>query len=158
MRRDRTKDETLSREMEAWKLRVSGLTQMQVAEQLGISQPAISKILARIGRRLNGEFIEEVLSVKLQQSAVLETIAGEALKAWEHSKEDAVTEVTVRGQVTGEGDEGQEASAGDAHRGGTVRQPGVALGRDEGARRYPLHLGPGCTPRGGGFRARRKTD
>jgi DNA-binding CsgD family transcriptional regulator len=109
MGKDRRGEEIQQREQDTWRLRVMGLTQWQIADRLSLSQAAVSKILARVGVRLAQEFVEEVRSIKAQQTAILDHVTAEALSAWERSKEDGVTEQTVKGKTAGkaEGESGQ---------------------------------------------------
>jgi len=100
MGKDLTRQRTQDREQEAWRLRVAGFSQWQIAEKLDISQPAVSKILARVGKRLAEEFLEEVRSVKMAQTETLERIMAESLAAWQRSKQDAQTLATVHGRTT----------------------------------------------------------
>lgn len=82
------------RERAAWELRLQGWTQERIAEELGISQPTVCKILRRVESRLAEEFREHAEEVKARQAAILERIAAEALRQWERSCQDAVR-VTV---------------------------------------------------------------
>src|SRR5437763_327693 len=99
MASDRRHQEVQNREQEVWRLRVSGLTQMQVAERAGITQAAVSQILARVGDRLAQEFVEDARAYKVQQTQVLEAMAVAAWEQWQRSCEDAERETVVTGRV-----------------------------------------------------------
>src|SRR5262249_54508846 len=70
------------REQIAWGARQAGYTQWRIALALGISQPAVSKILRRVERRVLAGLEADVRAVKLKQSLQLEFIVDQALRAW----------------------------------------------------------------------------
>ena len=80
-----------TREGRAMELTVLGWSQHRIAADLGVSQAAVSKILARVeGRRL-GELTAVVDRQKVRHTLRLEHIIAEGLHAWEESKTDATT-------------------------------------------------------------------
>jgi hypothetical protein len=83
-------------------LTVLGWSQHRIAGDLGISQPAVSKILKRIELRLLREFTGTVELQKVRHSLRLEHLFGEAMRAWEQSKADT----TRRRQRKSEGGQG----------------------------------------------------
>lgn len=74
-------------ETDAWKLRVEGYSQPQIAERLGISQPSVSRILARVTKRMTAQLVGDVAAFKTLQMARLERVHAEAVEAWSASKE-----------------------------------------------------------------------
>jgi hypothetical protein len=85
-----TRHVTADQEREAWRLRtVDRLRESEIAEQLGVSQGTVSRMLGRVERRLAQAFQEEAFRAKARQTALLEHVVGEALAAWERSKQDA---------------------------------------------------------------------
>jgi predicted transcriptional regulator len=86
-------------------LTVLGWSQHRIAADLGISQPAVSKILKRIELRMLREFTGTVERQKVRHSLRLEHLFGEAMQAWEHSKSDT----TRRRQRKSEGEDGRRA-------------------------------------------------
>src|SRR5205823_4360578 len=75
------------REVVAWTSRKQGRTQGQIAEELGISQPAVSKILRRVDRRTLKRLERDVKLVKVKQAERLDELYQEAMWAWNDSKE-----------------------------------------------------------------------
>lgn len=74
------------RERQAWSLTQRGRTQGEIATELGITQPSVSKILARLEQRVLGELAGSVQELELRQAARLEYLYREAVDAWESSK------------------------------------------------------------------------
>jgi DNA-binding transcriptional LysR family regulator len=79
------------REQDAWTLRQEGRTEAAIAERLGVSQPAVSKMLRRVEDRVLKDLTKEVGRTKARQTAQLEWAASQAARAWERSLEDAVS-------------------------------------------------------------------
>jgi transposase len=75
------------REEVAWSLRIQGFNQIRIAHTLGISQPAVCKILRRVERRALARMEADVRAVKAKQATQLEFILDQALGAWKLSKE-----------------------------------------------------------------------
>jgi predicted transcriptional regulator len=109
------------REREAWRLRQQGWTQQRIADRLEVTHQAVDVMLSRIEKRLAAEFREQAEQMKGRQTAVLEQILDEALEQWRRSTEDAVTEVTVKGKVTGKGGKGKEGTDKDESRAQVTR-------------------------------------
>lgn len=84
------------RERKAWDLRQRFWTEARIAQELGISQPAVSKILRRVETRLADRFAKRASRIKARQTAQLEVIATEAFDAWLHSKTPQLTERTTK--------------------------------------------------------------
>ncbi len=77
-----------TRERRAMELATVGWSQHQIAADLGISQAAISRILARIETRILRELAETVERQKARHTVRLEHLFAEAIRAWEQSKAD----------------------------------------------------------------------
>lgn len=87
------------RQRQVLTLETEGLTQDEIAHRLGITQPAVSKILARVDARLTADLTAVVAAQRARQIRHLLHVHREALKAWERSKAD----VTRRSQRTRSG-------------------------------------------------------
>jgi predicted transcriptional regulator len=83
------KEDSLFREKLAWNMRIRGWNQEKIADNLSISQPAVSKLLAKATSKYSKAFLEDIKQVKDEQIAQLENVASEAMAAWDRSKEDA---------------------------------------------------------------------
>jgi hypothetical protein len=109
-------------ERRAWLMRYQErLTLAEIGEALGVDPSTVCRMVQRAERVLAQEFKEQAFLVKCRQTALLETVSDEALRAWERSKLDAVTVTTGRaeldrkGQVVTLPDEVERAGqAGDA--------------------------------------------
>jgi DNA-binding MarR family transcriptional regulator len=115
------KDVRIQYEIEAWELRRQFWTQERIANKLGISKQAVSKMLARVERRELAKFQKRVERTKARQTAQLETIATEAYEAWLHSKTPQIIE---KAEVGGAG---EAAGANGAESAGDVRAAAVVL-------------------------------
>ncbi len=69
-------------------LTVLGWSQHQIAAELGVSQAAVSKMLARLETRVLRELAETVGRQKARHTLRLERLFAEAMGAWEQSKAD----------------------------------------------------------------------
>lgn len=74
------------REVDAWRMRCEGDDQDTIAAALGVTQPAVSQILARVGKRKGAQLDVEVEQRRTLHRARLEWIFAEAMKAWAESK------------------------------------------------------------------------
>jgi hypothetical protein len=75
--------------MLAWSLRQYWCMQDQIAQRIGITNGAVSKILARVNARTLLCLSSVVKSHKVAQTSQLEWIISEGLRAWESSKTPA---------------------------------------------------------------------
>jgi DNA modification methylase len=98
-----------TREVRAMELAVLGASQHTIAEDLGISQPAVSKLLKRIETRLLRELAETVGRQRARQALRLEHVYAEAMRAWQESKADS----TRRRQRKTQGGQGHEATVAE---------------------------------------------
>lgn len=74
------------REARCWELRLQFWTEPQIARELGISQPGVSKILKRVLRRHQMELGMSVQEHQIEQVHLLRAIARESWDAWIASK------------------------------------------------------------------------
>lgn len=79
-------EQTLQREIECWKMRVRGKTQVQIAEKLGVTQACVSQMLKRARTKYAKEFINDIKLVTAEQVDWHRTIYFESMKAWKKSK------------------------------------------------------------------------
>lgn len=98
-----SKQTSLDREQRAWELTKQCWTQESIAEELGVTQSAVSHMLKRAEKRFLKGFSERIEAEKARQTARLEFILEEAVQAWRRSKQDAETIKTVEEQVEIEG-------------------------------------------------------
>lgn len=96
-----------TREMRALELSVQGQTQRQIAEELGVSQPAVSKILSRLEERYAREVVGTLDRHRAKQTLRLEHQYSESMRAWAESKQDS----TIHRQRKGQGAAGQAAAS-----------------------------------------------
>jgi DNA-binding CsgD family transcriptional regulator len=92
-----------TRELRALELSIQGSTQRQIAEELGVSQPAVSKILSRLEDRYAREVVAGLDRHRAKQTLRLEHHYSESMRAWQDSKQDS----TIRRQRKGPGAAGQ---------------------------------------------------
>src|SRR5262249_9527741 len=93
-----------------WELRVKGWTQWRIATELGLSQPAICKILERVCRQAVAELKDQVQQAKFEQLQLLDHIVDQAMQSWELSKtpsQSQTTRKTTAGQGGGAGGVGE---------------------------------------------------
>jgi predicted DNA-binding protein (UPF0251 family) len=77
-----------TREIRAMELAVLGWSQHQIAADLGISQPAVSKLLKRVEERVLRELAGTIERQKARQTLRLEHQFAQLMGAWEKSKAD----------------------------------------------------------------------
>ena len=74
--------------MRALELSIQGWTQAQIAADLHVSQPGVSKLLGRVEQRVLQELNTVVGRQKARQTLRLEHLYNEAMRAWDRSKAD----------------------------------------------------------------------
>ena len=77
-----------SRELRVIARTEQGWSQRQIAAELEISQPAVSKILHRVEDRVSQDVPAAVERQKVRQTLRLEHLYTESVRAWEQSKAD----------------------------------------------------------------------
>lgn len=82
------------REERAWKMRLAGKTEREIAAAVGLSQPGVHAMLDRVERRVLADAKAMVLRIKARQHGRLEALYVEALAAYERSKQEAVRSTT----------------------------------------------------------------
>jgi predicted transcriptional regulator len=92
------------REEVAWSLRVAGHAQLRIAHCLGVSQPAVCKILRRVERRVLARLEADVRAVKAKQAAQLEYVLDQSLRAWKDSQERVHEQTTITRGTSGTGE------------------------------------------------------
>lgn len=97
-----------ARETRAWRLRSRGWSQQRIADELGVTQSAVSRLLGRVERRELRRMSASVERIKVVQSAQLEYVADEALAAWERSKTPRKRAASKRAVGEGQGEGGDE--------------------------------------------------
>jgi len=90
-----------TRELRALELATLGWSQHQIAADLGVSQAAVSKIVARVERRVLRELAATVGRQKARQTLRLEHLFAEAMRAWEASKADRARRRQRKTQAAG---------------------------------------------------------
>jgi transcriptional regulator with XRE-family HTH domain len=78
------------REVQVHDLVLEGRTQHQIAAALGISQPAVSKILRRVEERLLADVAYKAERQRARQTLRLEYVYGQAIQAWQDSKQEGL--------------------------------------------------------------------
>ena len=96
-----------TRELRALELSIQGSTQRQIADELGISQPAVSKILSRLEERYAREVVASLDRHRAKQTLRLEHHYSESMRAWQESQQDS----TIRRQRKGQGAAGLAAQS-----------------------------------------------
>lgn len=76
------------REVQVLEYILEGQTQHQIALALGISQPAVSKIVQRVEERLLADAAYKVERQRARQTFRLDHIFGQAMQAWQNSKQE----------------------------------------------------------------------
>jgi predicted transcriptional regulator len=74
------------REQLVVELATLGRTQEEIAHELDVSQPAVSKILRRVDDQWVRENVDRIAHHKAQQVRKLERLFREAMRAWDQSK------------------------------------------------------------------------
>jgi hypothetical protein len=69
---------------------LDGCTQQQIAETVGISQPAVSKMVRRIEDKLTADLSYKAERQRARQTLRLEHIYGQAMHAWQDSKQEGL--------------------------------------------------------------------
>ena len=138
-------DVVVVRAEQAWDLMAAGYSQREIASQLGVSQPAVSKILHREATRRAGDQPDDD-AYRSRLTARHEHLYREAMRAYERSQRDQ-TRRRQRQTTDEEGNStGTLVEADVLSRDGDPRfldQAGRAI--DRTARLHGLHKRPGRT-------------
>ena len=85
MARNKSRPERLDLMRRAWRLAVEGKPQTLIASELGISQPQVSRYLARISSRASDRLIDDARTYAILSLNQTDAVLFEALKAFERS-------------------------------------------------------------------------
>jgi predicted transcriptional regulator len=111
--RNRLTPETIRyRETYAHKRRLEAATQWEIANELGISQAAVSKILRRIDRRILRQLEADVQLLKVRQSRRLDELYQDAVYGWRESLGEE-RKTTSRSGILAERVESTRTQTGD---------------------------------------------
>ena len=131
MRRGRVSvEEARQHEARAWELRMIGYTHDRIAEELNMKRSSVTKILARVRKRVQSKLDSDVEQHHSEQIARLNRIYYEAMHAWENSKQ---TSKTVSKRRTGAGTVPVE---GEANLSGGQEEVTIKLQDEDGDPRY----------------------
>jgi predicted transcriptional regulator len=96
-----------ARTVRAVALTVQGWSQHDIAQELGVSQAAVSKMLARADARSFRELITQIERQKVRQTQRLEYLFRELMRAWTQSQTDATRRRQRQTTSTGGGGSAQ---------------------------------------------------
>jgi hypothetical protein len=83
------KEVTAELERQAWKLRMRCWSHEEIADKLGVTPSAVSRMLKRMGDKLTKAFQEDIHQVRAEQTGHLFEIARLALDTWEAAQQAA---------------------------------------------------------------------
>ena len=78
----------VARRVQAWERSIQGASQREIAAELGVSQPAVSKMLRRMAAEILADLTEHAEVHHVRQVQRLEHVVRESLGAWERSKQE----------------------------------------------------------------------
>jgi predicted transcriptional regulator len=131
-RKKNNKTLALERQRQAFDLRCKGWTDSRIAQHLGVSRQAVSKMLRRVDERALQKLGDKARRMMLQLTAQLEHLLDEAIQAWERSKENSKS-MTKRSFVPREGE--KPTAAGEA---GAADKEGEAKAQPPAGVEIPL--------------------
>lgn len=82
----RNREQQRERQRQALEMRQRGHTQLEIARVLECEQGTVSRMLAKLDARILKDMGDACLAYKMSQTAQLEWIVAENLRAWEASK------------------------------------------------------------------------
>jgi hypothetical protein len=91
---------SLHRKRRAWELHMKFYSHQEIADDLGMSLHAVTKMLCRLFAEFKQTFIHDVEQIQIEHIAHLKTIAREAMTAWEVSKK-SIKKVKERKETVG---------------------------------------------------------
>ena len=81
-------ERTQELERQAWRLRMRFWSQQDIAQELGVSQETVSRMLHRVAERLNKAFLQEISCMRAEQTEQLTQIARTAYEAYEKCRQE----------------------------------------------------------------------
>lgn len=91
-----SREQARERELRAWELRKQGLTERAIADDLGVSQPAVNKML----QKTRAAFLDKIEGAIREELALqvghLHYVIEQALEAWRDSKKPKKVVVTKK--------------------------------------------------------------
>lgn len=103
------------RELHVMEQTLEGRTQHQIAASLGISQPAVCKIVQRLEDRLLADVAWKVERHRARQTMRLEFLYGEAIRAWRNSQQQTLRKRQRQSGVEGKGTTVAEIVSENSH-------------------------------------------
>src|SRR5262245_16948528 len=76
----------LTRQVRAWELSIAGWTQREIARELGVSQPAVKKMLDRAAREIMRDLRSSTDRHVARLMSGLDLVEREVTAAWQQSK------------------------------------------------------------------------
>jgi len=92
-----------ARRLRAWELSIAGWSQRQIAQDLGVSQPAVSKMLHRVGLEAAQELQADLRANLARTVRQCDAIYREAMDAWGRSQTDRTRRRHQRVETESEG-------------------------------------------------------
>jgi predicted transcriptional regulator len=78
----------MSRQARAWELSIGGWTQREIAQELGVSQAAVSRMLRRVGQEVARDLRRSTELHVARYAGQIDAFHREVSEAWEKSKSD----------------------------------------------------------------------
>src|SRR5262245_46118950 len=78
---------TRVREIRAWEMKLEGKSNEAIAKELGVDRSTVSKMLTRVQKRETARLRERLDAERMRTQERLQEIWGEAMEAWERSKQ-----------------------------------------------------------------------
>ena len=91
----------VTRRVRAWDRSIQGASQRAIAAELGVSQPAVSKMLRRTAAEILADLTEQAEVHHARHVQRVEHVVAESLAAWERSKQDRTQRRHRRLHATG---------------------------------------------------------
>jgi DNA-binding MarR family transcriptional regulator len=96
-----------ARQARAWELSVQGWTQREIARELDVSQPAVSRMIDRVGRQLARDLTAKGEVHRARHLAQLDALDRDVTASWEQSKREQTRRRHQRVDAVGGGSGGE---------------------------------------------------